>query len=183
MAYHLHKPSGVKKHKNIKFDVEGERLPTKYIEVSWTDQKELKNCIASKQSPFFWSLPKRDGANYLIFQPKFPVSHVNSKHPCILCHWFIILLWQFRSDTVSTLYITQALLLNSFFETSKYLLLPLKWSVHDTCILSTYHLPIFLFAVIHLELPIAWTFLFYFSRRFNLAGVDCSNGASCSKGG
>lgn len=25
--------------KNIKFDVEGERLATKYIQVSWTDQK------------------------------------------------------------------------------------------------------------------------------------------------
>ena len=161
--------------------MEGERLATKYIHVGWTDQKELKNCIASKQSPFFWSLPKREGVNHLIFQPKFPgfpIQIVNTRV-------FFVTLFFVSSVQIQcpSLYITQALLLNSFFETSKYLLLPLKWSVHDTCFLSTYHLPIFLFAVIHLELPIAWTFLFYFSRRFNLAGVDCSNGASCSKGG
>ena len=140
---------------------------------------EKLHCIKTK--PVFLKPSQTGGGEPFDFPTKISgVSHINSKHPCILCH---SLLCQFRSDTVSIPIYYSALLLNSFFKILKYLLLPLKWSVHDTCILSTSHLHIFLFVAIHFELPIAWTFLFYFSRRFNLAGVDCSNGSSCSKGG
>ena len=40
----------VHEHKTTKFEVEGERLTTKYIQISWTDQKEL-HCI--KTQPIF----------------------------------------------------------------------------------------------------------------------------------
>ena len=41
------------KHKTLKFDVVGERPATKYIEISWTDEKEWKNYIALKSQPIF----------------------------------------------------------------------------------------------------------------------------------
>ena len=66
----------------------------------------------------------------------------------------------------------QALLLNSLFTIyiNLYFLLPLKWSMHDTCIPSP---SICLFPVICSELTITQIF-FGFHKRFELSGVDCS---------
>ena len=51
--------------------------------------------------------------------------------------------------------INQALLLNVFVKISIYLLLPLNWSVHDTCTYIPPH-PISLILVNFFELPISW---------------------------
>ena len=67
-AYHLHKTGGgaiVHKIKTITFDQVGKRSTTKYIQMSWTDWKDLKTCIASNESPYFLKLPKRKGAKHL----------------------------------------------------------------------------------------------------------------------
>ena len=51
-----------------------------YIQINWTDWKKWEKCIASNHSPCFLSkLPKRNGANHLIFQQEFPVFPCNSK--------------------------------------------------------------------------------------------------------
>ena len=45
--------------KTIKFYVMWEWPTTKYVQISWTDKKERKNCIASNHSPYFPKLSKR----------------------------------------------------------------------------------------------------------------------------
>ena len=48
--------------KLIRFEVVGKRPTTYFIQICWTDWKELKNCIPSNLN-----LSKRNGANHLIF--------------------------------------------------------------------------------------------------------------------
>ena len=62
----------------IEFDVVGERPATNYIQLSWADKIEWKNCIASNHSPCFLKLPKRNGANHI---SNFRFSHVNGNYP------------------------------------------------------------------------------------------------------
>ena len=79
------KPPGwnlVHKHKTIKFDEVGERTATKYIQISWTDSKEWKNCIAANHSPYFLKLPRPNGTNQFDLPTrKFRFFHVNGKYP------------------------------------------------------------------------------------------------------
>ena len=65
------------KHTTIKFDVVGERPASNSISKS-TEQTEKSGKSASPQITcacpcFLPKLPKRTGANHLIFQPEFPV--------------------------------------------------------------------------------------------------------------
>ena len=83
LTIYANNPGGnlVHKHKTLKFDAVAERPATKYIQISWTDLEEYKNCIASNHSPYFLKLPKRNGASHSIFSTEFPVWHVNGKYP------------------------------------------------------------------------------------------------------
>ena len=49
--------------------------------ISRSAEQTKKSCIASKHSPYFLKLSKREGANRLIFQVKFPVFP---------CKWLIL---------------------------------------------------------------------------------------------
>ena len=56
----------VQKHKAKDIDVVGEVYPNQLKKL----KREKQNCIASKHDPNFLKLPKRNGANLVIFQPK-----------------------------------------------------------------------------------------------------------------
>ena len=135
---------------------------------------EKLHCIKTK--PVFLKPSQTGGPEPFDFPTKISwVSHVNSKHPCILC--------QFHSDKVSI----------PIYILLKLCCLILFWKHQNTCccpwsevcmILAFFPYPICLFSYLQLFTSNSrWLELFYFSRRFNLARVDCSNGASCSKGG
>ena len=95
----------------------------------------------------------------------------NWKQPCQFFVRLYFLSLQFKFIVHSPVSY-QALLLLKFLvhNINLYFLLPLKWSMHDTCVPSP---SICLFPVICFDLTITRTF-FGFHRRFELSGVDCS---------
>ena len=59
----------VHKHKTVKFDEVGERTATKQL----NKLKRVENFIQLTSQPIFSEASRRNGANRLIFQPKFSV--------------------------------------------------------------------------------------------------------------
>ena len=116
-------------------------------------------CIIEEKKTVYWS-PKhwvyfKTSLSIFVF-PFLSLQFKFSVHPCIFCQVFCCIL------------IKVCCLINL------YLLLPLKWSVYDSCIPSpSIYLAYFLIPVICFKLLIIQTF-FDFPRRFELWEVDCS---------
>ena len=66
----------VLKHKSVKFDVVGAQPATKYFPNQLNRLKRVEKLHRLKSQPIFLKLPKRNGANHLIFQPKYPVFFI-----------------------------------------------------------------------------------------------------------
>ena len=64
------------KHKSVKFDVVGAQPATKYFPNQLNRLKRVEKLHRLKSQPIFLKLPKRNGANHLIFQPKYPVFFI-----------------------------------------------------------------------------------------------------------
>ena len=119
-------------------------------------------------------------ANFCIIEEKKQCTEARniesiSKHPCqclslLFCHC--------SSNSVSILVCFVkffcCILIKVCCLINLYLLLPLKWSVYDSCIPSpSIYFAYFLIPVICFELLIIQTF-FDIPRRFELWGVDCT---------
>ena len=140
-----------------------------WIEYSWLQitrtSRQLEVIFASLQI-ISMSLKKKT----VYWNPKHCIRF-NWKQPCQFFVRLYFLSLQFKFIVHSPVSY-QALLLLKFLVHSinLYFLLPLKWSMHDTCVPSP---SICLFPVICFDLTITRTF-FGFHRRFELSGVDCS---------